>query len=174
MVTKYCSDRELKSLDFWWVYKPSCTYEFEEYVVYRIEAQHKKYVKLEQHQFKMDTEKGIHEFVIVELTSDAVVRMIQEEGYELTDIDIEEIKLGLDNSYCEMCYYMIEYYFNSGDYLDLDNGYYHGETLWLNDVWINHQYIETKWNIFTDKKEAINWIYENYLEDEWVVEEIIS
>ena len=69
---------------------------------------------------------------------------------------------------------MIEYYFNSGDYLDLDNGYYHGETLWLNDVWINHQYIETKWNIFTDKKEAINWIYENYLEDEWVVEEIIS
>ncbi len=172
MVTRYCSEMRLRNLDFWEVYIPSCTYEIEEYVKYRIEAQHKKYLKVEQHQIKMDTDKSIHEFVIVELTSDAVVRMIQEEWYELAESDIEEIKLGLDNSHCEMPYYIIEYYFYSGS--DSDCDYYHDEALWLNDVWINHHYIETKWNIFTDKQEAINWIYENYLEDELVVEEELS
>ena len=57
MVTKYCSDRYLKNLDFWEVYIPSCTYDIEEYVTYRIEAQHKKYLKVEKHQIKIDDDK---------------------------------------------------------------------------------------------------------------------
>ena len=175
MITKYCSDRYLKNLDFWEVYIPSCTYDIEEYVTYRIEAQHKKYLKVEKHQIKIDDDKNIHQFAIVELTSDSVVRMIQESGwYELTESDIEEIKLGLDNSYCEMRYYVVEYYFHS-EY-DCDD-YDHDEALWVDGVWVNDNWINEhrgKWNIFTDKREAINWIYENYLEDEWVVEEELS
>ena len=100
--------------------------------------------------------------------------MIQDSGwYELTESDIEEIKLGLDNSYCEMRYYVIEYYFHS----EYDCDYDDDEALWVDGVWVNDNWINEhigKWNIFTDKREAINWIYENYLEEEWVVEEELS
>ena len=170
MVTKYCSDRYLKNLDFWEVYIPSCTYDIEEYVTYRIEAQHKKYLKVEKHQIKIDDDKNIHQFAIVELTSDSVVRMIQESGwYELTESDIEEIKLGLDNSYCEMRYYFISYdYYN--EYGDPDN--YDDDALYSDDF---HTFYGAKgFKFFADKQKAIDYIYEEYLEEEWVIDEATS
>ena len=173
MITRYCSDRSLKNIDFWDIYIPSCTYDFEECVVYSIWAQDKKYLKVKNHQIQLDFNKSIHKFVIVELTSDVIVRMMQENLFDLTEIDIEDIKLGLDNSYCEMRYYVIEYYFYE-DFENFDEDYEHDEALFMDNCWVNDTYFinwfKKNYIIFFDREEAINWIYRYYLQADWVIE----
>ena len=173
MITGYCSNPRLKDIELWDVYVPSCSLEFEECVVYSIWAQDKKYLKVQNHQIELDFNNSIHKFVIVELTSNVIVRMMQQHYLDLTEIDIEEIKLGLDNSYCEMCYYIIEYYFYE-DFWNMDSDYEHDEALFMDDSWVNDRdfihWYKKNYIIFSDREEAIDWIHMYYLKDDWVVE----
>ncbi|WP_195514129.1 hypothetical protein [Turicibacter sanguinis] len=159
MIKYYCEGEILKYLDFWRAYR--FMDEIDPYIKCNIYAQSREYLIIENHKIEMDFFNNMHQFLIIEFTSDSVVELLKQNlndwyCYELTEDDIESIKLGLDNSYCQMKYYWISYYYyNEFGYPD----YYHENSLCLDDP-----------IIFTDKEYAVKYLYANYIEDDWIVD----
>lgn len=166
-IRRYCDGDILWHLDFW----EACFNYGKVYhlVKFRIYAQDKKYLKVENHHIQMDLDSNLHQFLIVEFNSDSVIDILEEyleDDYQLTADDIEGIKAGLDNSYCDMYYSFIMY-----DYYDEDgeNNYYHEEAIICCEDFYTG-YDDKEYIIFDDMQEAINYIH-YYLEDDWVIDE---
>ena len=171
MIRRYCYGEVLWYLDFWEAFN-SYFYIEEEVTKYIIYAQHKKYLQVENHHIQLDFDGNIHRFLVIELNSDSVIKILKaywEDDYQFTEDDIDGIRAGLDNSYCEMRYYFISYdYYN--EYGDSD--YYNDEALYSDDF---HTFYGAKgFKFFADKQKAIDYIYEEYLEEEWVIDEATS
>ena len=178
MIRRYCYGEVLRYLDFWKAFN-CCFDDQPQLIKYRLYAQHKEYLKVENHHIQIDVYHNMHQFLVIELTSDFVIDILKQywdeyyplidDYYQLTEDDIDGIRAGLDNSYCEMRYYFISYdYYN--EYGDSD--YYNDEALYSDDF---HTFYGAKgFKFFADKQKAIDYIYEEYLEEEWVIDEATS